>query len=343
MFYREVYMLERVFESKSIRHILKLIKHDSWLILDLDYTVMEPLRVLGSDPWFENLMHHMKNVIPNKDDAISSGLAIYHDVQHHVRVKPVEPIIVKLIKTLQDCGVPVLALTSRGSVLNETTIRQLSEIDIDFSKHHEINHPADLMKENGNRALFYQGIIFCSGIDKGKCLKEYLRVCKNKPGHIMMADDKEYHLKRVIAAMDEKHIQIRANGMRYGYLDEQVKNFNKEKTNQQKEATQQLAQIMNYLSLETQEIIRRLNLITDELDNDDRCDLEFFYLEPFDSTKRKFSELSVKYHDALQPEKRAKVSNYLCVEEKVSFFSNSARKKESVSDEKKSRLIPSFK
>lgn len=46
-------------EIKNFREALKDIHFDTWLVLDLDNTVMTPKIAFGGDAWFEGLFSHV--------------------------------------------------------------------------------------------------------------------------------------------------------------------------------------------------------------------------------------------------------------------------------------------
>src|SRR5437667_9774476 len=111
----------KLVKSQSIRDILNLTKFNTWVMLDLDNTVVESLFELGSDQWFSKLITYAceneskntqsaarENESKNTQSAAEQVIDLYTAVQHHLRMKTVEPIVVTLIKALQDIGVPVI-------------------------------------------------------------------------------------------------------------------------------------------------------------------------------------------------------------------------------------------
>lgn len=241
-------MFEKIEEIENIRQMLKRITYNTWLVLDLDNTVMESSLELGGDQWFTSLLHHAEIVGSNKELTVAAVIAIYHAVQEHVRTQAVEPSIVAVIRALQDIGVPILALTARDHSIRFSTIRQLSNVGIDFSR-----NPVRLR----DGSTFDQGIIFCSGGNKGEALREFLCRCIENPDHIVMLDDKEKHLQHVKTAL--KSLRIPFAGLRYGFLDEKILQFNS------KAASHQLACLKPRLPKAIQDTIDSLKITTDDL------------------------------------------------------------------------------
>nr|WP_028387605.1 DUF2608 domain-containing protein [Legionella fairfieldensis] len=147
---------QEIKETLTIKTALKNISYDTWLVLDLDNTVMESVLEVGSDQWFTNLVDYAMKVFLDQREATRLALLIYGAVQVHVRTKAVEPGIVKIIKALQDIGIPVFALTARDIAIKQSTIRQMEAIGIDFSRNCiNVNNPS-----------YEKGIIFCNGKNK---------------------------------------------------------------------------------------------------------------------------------------------------------------------------------
>lgn len=311
----------QIIESQAIRDILKLITHDTWLLLDLDNTVMESMMELGSDQWFAKLMEYGCQLLPDKEEAINLVILIYQSVQHHVRTKVVEPDIIKIIKALQDIGIPVLALTARDKSLIDTTLGQLDEVGIDFGRNRG-SHEKRIQLEN--EAVYHQGIIFCNGNDKGKCLKAFFAKCLGLPAHVVMVDDKAKHVSHVQEAVES--LKIRFDGVRYGYLDEKVRSFNFD------ESHVQLSQIKNKLPAEIQATLGRLKVPHHESKKEEKH-IGFFDWKSNASRKRKSPDPVESNADNTIPPrpssalsvfspKRRKIEPVILVNEKKAFISN---------------------
>lgn len=243
---------EHISESKNIRDILNHCSFNTMLLLDLDNTVMESIQELGSDQWFVNLMDYACRISADKLEAVSLVIAIYHAVQHHTKTKAVEFEIVKIIKALQDIGVPVLAVSARGPQITGPTLEQLNAIGIKFSRQWGEGSFALPVDDKEHVPIYNQGIIFCNGNDKGKCLKAFFDKTNFYPAHVVMADDKGKHLHVVQSII--KSFGGQFVGLRYGHLDEKVAGFNMAKANVQ------LSQIYHLLPLDVQQAIDKLKI-----------------------------------------------------------------------------------
>ncbi len=243
-------MFHNIKEIKHFREALedKDIHHDTWVILDLDNTVMTHRLELGGDAWFSGLFKHLSQQHIDTKTALPWVLSLYNTAQQFVRTTTVEPKVVQTIKAFQDIGIPVIGLTARGYEIRDQTLRQLTDIGIDFSQH--------TIVKNDN-ATYFGGIIFCNGQNKGEKLNEFILQQKHFPRHICMLDDKKSHLEHVMHVL--KPLGIHFTGFRYGHLDEHVKQFNMNKANIQ------LAHLWQWLSSAVKKDIINLNLVPDHL------------------------------------------------------------------------------
>ncbi len=242
-------MFHKITEIKNFKEVLeKDIHYDTWVVLDLDNTVMTHRLELGGDAWFNGLFKHLSQHKIDKKTALPWVLSVYNTMQHFIRTSVVEPDIIIIIKALQHIGIPVIGLTARGHSIRHQTIRQLADIGIDFSQHTIVNN---------DDSSYSGGIIFCDGKNKGEKLNLFLSQIERLPKHVCMLDDKKSHLEDVMHIL--KPLNINFSGFRYSYLDEKVNQFNMEM------ATLQLAHLWEWLSSVVQQDIINLKLIPSHL------------------------------------------------------------------------------
>lgn len=240
-----------IYQSNNIRDILKYCTYNTWILFDLDNTVCEPIQDLGSDQWFTSFFEYAATVTLDKAEAFSLVITVYDAVQQHVSHRAVEPGIVRLIYLLQEAGVPVLGLTARSNRITERTLQQLGEIGIDFSRYWGKAH-IDLSVEGKQTPVFHNGIIFCDGLDKGKCFKSFSDYIDFFPPAVVMADDKEKHLHAVNKVVENAGGSF--VGLRYGYLDEKAAGLDLSR------ATVELTNISHLLPEGAREAIAKLKV-----------------------------------------------------------------------------------
>lgn len=269
-------------ESKLFREILKHIHFDTVVLCDLDNTVMEAKCELGSDQWFGALLKEaFANFPEEKEKSLIAALAIYNAIESIVKTQVIEDTTSKIINALQAIGLPVIAITSRGKMLQEATEGQLESCGIKFS--HSQNLPKDnITLEDGDDAPFYaNGIIYCSGQNKGKCFSKFCEMTEIKPVNIAMIDDKKKHLEEVSEVTRTKF-----SGVRYGFLDTKVANFN------YGNSLEQLGAIKEFLPEDVQNYIDKI-MICPKPKNPDRF-FQFFNLSEARTTETTY-EASIKF------------------------------------------------
>lgn len=190
------------------------------IIFDIDNTIATTNTFIGSDQW---VSHEIKKRLDQGLSYREAWLEIadlYVTLQHIIDLVPVEAVTPAIIKELQNKGIIVIALTARLPKLASRTITQLKNIGVDFSHtplwHEEIVNNDDIYYHYTN------GIIFCDGNDKGKVLSHILNHIGYKPTKVIVIDDRQKHLQAVKNAL---HPDITFVGIRYGYLDEIVAQF----------------------------------------------------------------------------------------------------------------------
>ena len=197
-------------EIYHIRDILNLIHYDTWVIWDLDNTIIQARHELGSEMWFTVLMAETIRRFNHDAVFVRMALELYNYVQHLTHTEPAELNVVKIINRLHEIGIPQMIVTSRSELLKHTTLRQLHENGIHF-------HPSM--------------ILFCDGQNKGHHLEQFLIRTKHVPSHFIMIDDKASHLVHM-QELAEKY-QITFQGFAYRHLDKKVKAFDMNKANHQ--------------------------------------------------------------------------------------------------------------
>jgi len=131
--------------------------------------------------------------------------------------QPLEPIIVDIIKKLQDRGVKVIALTkfntggmAKGLIPSLPKLRfdKLKEVDIDFSSsfpEQEIVFD-QLTSELGRHPVFYKGILLTDAFSKGEVLGLFLDSVSWKPNKVIFFDDRSEYVELVQQEMKKRGI-----------------------------------------------------------------------------------------------------------------------------------------
>lgn len=218
----------KIIETHHIDLIGSFVNKDTFIIFDIDNTLMEPVQELGTDQWFYHQWLTYENEGMSKRDALERALKEWTAIQSITAVKAVEEAAVAVVADLQEGGFDIIGLTTRGLGLAHRTIEQLSDISIDLS-HNAPSHE-EIHFMNGDQhpegVIFRKGVLFTAGTHKGKALFKLLEKIGYSPKEILFINDKATHLREVEIICEERGIPF--TGLRYSFLDEKVKNFRKE-------------------------------------------------------------------------------------------------------------------
>lgn len=221
------------------------------IVLDIDNTITQPKDRLGSEEWVVHMMNTFTEPHPDSRFRFNLIAPLYFDVIRAIDFIPVELTTCDIIRQLQQMGVIVVGLTARSCHIANRTTEQLQKIGIEFS-HAPLWHE-DFCSDGHLEYCYLNGIIFCNGNDKGKVLVDIFERLNHCPCKIIAIDDKEKHLHAIARAIDPC---IEFIGIRYAYLDEKVRNFDKIA------ADEELLEwiVWNWLFGETQSAIKAISL-----------------------------------------------------------------------------------
>jgi hypothetical protein len=214
-------------EIVQIKHIEECKNHvqpGMLLVFDVDNTLMETAQLLGSDQWFSYRIQENINRGLADQEALAITLAEWVAIQNNTQVKPAEPSTAGFIQSLQNNGWAVMGLTTRGIELSTRTREQLQSIGIDFAKASPAKQ--DIGFKNIPGAVYRKGVLFSTGTSKGSLLFQFFKETGYLPKKILFVDDKEKYLRDVERCCNERGIPF--IGLRYGFLDEKVKNLRPE-------------------------------------------------------------------------------------------------------------------
>lgn len=219
----------KIIETNTFSDIQHHIKPRCLILLDIDNTLIEPKQTLGSDQWFDWRIGYYKKIGLEPRHSLEAALMDWVSVQCLTDVQIVEPGAEKVVKYMQDEGFRVMGLTTRGASLATRTLQQLNKTDFDLTK------SAPTAKEvvflNPHEVIFKNGILFTAGTHKGKALFKYLELNKEEIPlesieEVVFINDKRSPLEEIQETCDEHGIPF--TGIRYGYLDDKVKNFSED-------------------------------------------------------------------------------------------------------------------
>jgi len=203
-----------IIEIKHFHEILNYVTPGCIVLLDIDNTLLEPHddhNNIGSDQWFTHLMKTNSN--------FEHVLNLYCSTILTTHMQAVEPIIPEVLKSIQQQAT-LLGFTMRSIILAPCTVERLAHNNIALST----QIPDKGFMINGkDPVMVYHDIIFCQGRKNGETLFTVLDAYGITPRCIIMIDDKKQYLESIETECEKRDITF--IGLRYGYLDEKVKEF----------------------------------------------------------------------------------------------------------------------
>lgn len=210
-------------ETNQMSDILSHVDSETWVIFDVDNTLIESSIHLGSAQWRG---HIKKKALDLGYSAIESEKILdnfWKFVQPLIPVRLVDKKTESIIKQLKEDGVVTMALTAREPDEVGHTERQLKEVNISFSN--------DLLKKNfplstSHPGLLKDSIIYCGENTKSEALLALFRELGSLPKKVIFVDDKWDQIndvEKVLSTLGVEYLCVRFSG-----ADERVASFDSE-------------------------------------------------------------------------------------------------------------------
>ena len=210
-------------ETNQMSDILSHVDSETWVIFDVDNTLIESSLHLGSAQWRGHI--RKKALDLGYTDAESEKILdnFWKFVQPLIPVRLVDKKTESIIKQLKEDGVVTLALTAREPDEVEHTERQLEEVNISFSN--------DVVKENlflstSHPGLLKNNVVYCGENTKSEAVLAFFKELGLLPKKVVFVDDKWdqiYDVEKALSILGVENICIR-----FGGADERVSSFSSE-------------------------------------------------------------------------------------------------------------------
>ena len=208
-----------IIETDSIYEAIGNAKPGDLVLLDLDNTVFQLKHMAGTDQWFEHFLKEARNFTDLASLAHETTRSIFIEIHNLTNVHPVEEETPSLIYELQKNNVLAIALTARPLRYLNMTLRQLKELDIDFTR----SPIPDVPNQLSDLAMFHEGVIFTGGSHKGEALTYFLDFARMRPDRVIMVDDKAKNLDDIGYSMNQRKIPTEL--WRYNRTDADIESF----------------------------------------------------------------------------------------------------------------------
>jgi hypothetical protein len=194
------------------------------VVFDIDNTLLAMEQGLGSDQWYYWQKDLAKDD-PCSGDLVNNRFRVQGALYFVSAMRPTQPDAAEQIRRLQDAGLTVIALTSRGPDYSLQTFRELRRNEISFwpgALPPKRGYSGSFIPESGTRAALYQdGVFLTAGQHKGDMLRALLdKIGAGTPTVIVMADDKAENLQAVMETFEGSGTAVHA--WRYSREDDNV-------------------------------------------------------------------------------------------------------------------------
>jgi hypothetical protein len=219
--------------TDTLELIKKTAKENILVVFDIDNTLLAMEQGLGSDQWYE-----WQKELSQEDHCnplnVGDRFAVQGAVYFASAMRRTQADGAAQVKAVQDMGVAVISLTSRGPDYQLATFRELRRNNFSFS--YSAPGPAGgyeepfIPVENGRLSLYEDGVFLTAGQHKGEMLLALLnKTGARLPAVIVMVDDKQKNLDAVKETFSALNVPVHA--WRYTGEDQAVSNFDPDTAN----------------------------------------------------------------------------------------------------------------
>lgn len=184
------------------------VKKDKQLIIfDLDDTVFQSSSILGSPTWYYNMVNILRQNGAASFEAFHVVGEIDEVIQENIKVVSVEETTITAIKTWQNLGATVVAVTSRPSSFQNIIADHLLQIGVQF------NAPIFKCVENSwdsSLGVFKNGVIYAGkNFSKDEAFIKFYEVaaeCGLTVELLGQADDQQRYVSKISKFAEDHHV-----------------------------------------------------------------------------------------------------------------------------------------
>lgn len=206
-------------------------KQNVLMVFDIDNTLLAMEQGLGADQWYD-WQKELNDSDRCNPQNVGNRFAAQGAIYFASAMRPTQADGASVVKAIQDQGIRVIALTSRGQDYRLQTFRELrrNNFDFTFSAIGPAGGYAEPFTpvENGRLSRYEDGVFLTAGQHKGDMLQALLsKTGTPLPEVVVMADDKQANLDAIKQTFGS--LQIPVHAWRYTGEDENVRNFDSQK------------------------------------------------------------------------------------------------------------------
>lgn len=203
------------------------------MVFDIDNTILAMEQGLGADQWYE----WQKDLATHdhcNPQYVGNRFAVQGALLFASAMRSTQQDAASQVRAIQEQGIPVIVVTSRGQDYRLQTFRELRRNGYNF--YDSAIGPRGgyaqpfIPVEGGRLSRYEDGVFMTAGQHKGQMLYTLLQKTGTEmPRVIVMADDKQKNLDAVKATFSALDVPVRA--WRYSGEDENVADFDSGKAN----------------------------------------------------------------------------------------------------------------
>lgn len=202
-------------------------KEHTLVVLDIDNTLLAMEQGLGSDQWYY-WQKALAEDDPCSGKLVNGRFAVQGALFFASAMRPTQPDAAEQVRRMQDAGLTVIAVTSRGTDYRLQTFRELRRNGFSFwssALPPRAGYPDEFVPQGGERpARYEEGVFLTSGQHKGDMIRALLaKTGSESPKLIIIADDKKSNLDDVMQSFAGSGTAVHA--WRYSREDDNVAAF----------------------------------------------------------------------------------------------------------------------
>lgn len=221
-------------QLEDLLHYVETMPPKTWVVFDLDNTLMMPKGDLGSAAWGDHVLQQLLDKGVSEKEAETVQHILWRTVQPHLAMRTVDPKTLEILHAIKRNGNVVMGLTSRYPDDAPFTFKQLRSVGLDFSRQHQLpENSREIALEPS--ALYAEGVLFSTMHNrKSDVLIKFIELHQLDVENIVFVDDKPHHVQDVERACSG--YGIKCLGVRFSGADPFVENYDPIATQLQWEA-----------------------------------------------------------------------------------------------------------
>ncbi len=206
LFLTSLSLLEaKILQTNRIDDILSHINASTWVLFNLDDTLLEGENQLGRAEWYDHETKKLMQRGKSREDAQKYFYPRWILSQTICPVRLIEPHTRLIVAKAQAMAKRVLGLTARHPPIAPLTVEQLHRFGIDLTE----TAPVFPSGFDFKTTLYRNGIWFVTDFQsKGKVFARLLDAIEVRPKRIVFIDDGRHHLEEMEKVLSERKIEF---------------------------------------------------------------------------------------------------------------------------------------